>query len=212
VIGTVGPVWPQTEIRVIDVHDGSILYPPRKGVKGELHVKGPQVMKGYYKNPEATQKVLKDGWMNTGDLVIYTYNNCLKLVGRTKETIVLLGGENVEPAPIENTLVESPLIDQVMVVGQDRKFLCALIVPSAEAFKSDLATLTEDLEARKKVLAEVKKLISSEYGFKAFEKIQDIRLLPKAFEVGDELTSSLKMKRHRIMEVYQHLLTDLYSD
>jgi long-chain acyl-CoA synthetase len=111
VIGSVGPLYAETEIRLVDIGSGATIYPGENyfGKKGELHVKGPQVMAGYYKNPEATAKVLKDGWMNTGDLAVMTANGCLKIVGRSKETIVLMNGENVEPVPIESKLLESPL-------------------------------------------------------------------------------------------------------
>lgn len=218
--GTVGPLYPETQLRLIDIASGEIIYttepggPKRRGVKGEIHVKGPQVMKGYYKNPEATEKVLKDGWMNTGDLGMMTFNNCLKIVGRSKETVVLLGGENVEPVPIENRLLESPLIHQCMVVGQDKKFLCALIVPSLDQLK-DYGSTYEELAKNEEVLKifrnEVKRLVSGEAGFKSFEKIVDIRLLPKPFEVGDELTNLFKLKRHVITEKYSKLIEEMYQ-
>jgi len=76
-------------------------------------------MVGYYKKPEETEKVLKDGWLNTGDIVMLTYNDEIKIIGRAKDTIVLLGGENVEPEPIEDKLCQSDYIEQAMVVGQD---------------------------------------------------------------------------------------------
>ena len=171
-------------------------------------------MRGYYKNPEATDKVLKDGWMNTGDLGMITYNNTVKIVGRSKETVVLLGGENVEPVPIENKLSESPLIDQVMVVGQDKKYLAALVVPSLEQFKDYGETLEEiakNEEVAKLLRNEVKKLVSSEAGFKSFEKVVDVRLLPKAFEVGDELTNLFKIKRHVVTDKYEDLIKTMYD-
>lgn len=214
VIGTVGPIFPETEIRLVDIAHGTVLYPPKRGVKGEIHAKGPQIMKGYYKNPEATAKVLKDGWMNTGDLGIVTYNNCLKIVGRSKETVVLLGGENVEPVPIENKLLESALIDQCMVVGQDKKFLGVIVVPSLEQFKdygSTLEDLSRNDDVNKIIREEVKKLISTDNGFKSFEKVQDARLLPKAFEVGDEINNLFKLKRHVITEKYSKLIESMYE-
>lgn len=219
--GTVGPIWPNTELRLIDIANGQVLYsteagsPQRRGVKGEIHVRGPQVMKGYYKNPEATNKVLKDGWMNTGDLGMITFNNCLKIVGRSKETVVLLGGENVEPVPIENRLLESPFISQCMVVGQDKKYLSAIIVPSVDHLK-DYGASTEDLaknaEVQRLIRDEVKKLISNEAGFKSFEKIVDVRILPKPFEVGDELTNLFKIKRHVVTEKYRDLIESMYRE
>ncbi|MCB1167686.1 MAG: AMP-binding protein, partial [Leptospiraceae bacterium] len=220
VIGSVGPIYPYTEIRIVDISNGDIIFsteqgsPKKKGIKGEIHAKGPQVMRGYYKNPEATDKVLKDGWMNTGDLGMITYNNTLKIVGRSKETVVLLGGENVEPVPIENKLTESPLIDQVMVVGQDKKYLAALIVPSLEQFKdygNSLEELAKNEEVNKLLRNEVKKLVSSEAGFKSFEKVVDVRLLPKAFEVGDEMTNLFKIKRHVVTDKYQDVINTMYD-
>ena len=219
--GTVGPIWPNTELRLIDIANGQVLFsteagsPQRRGVKGEIHVRGPQVMKGYYKNPEATNKVLKDGWMNTGDLGMITFNNCLKIVGRSKETVVLLGGENVEPVPIENRLLESPFIAQCMVVGQDKKYLSAIVVPSVDHLK-DYGASTEDLaknpEVQRLIRDEVKKLISNEAGFKSFEKIVDVRILPKPFEVGDELTNLFKIKRHVVTEKYRDLIESMYRE
>lgn len=219
--GTVGPIWPETELRLIDIANGAILFsteegaPKHLGLKGEIHVRGPQVMKGYYKNPEATAKVLKDGWMNTGDLGMITHNHCLKIVGRSKETVVLLGGENVEPVPIENRLLESAFIEQVMVVGQDKKYLAALVVPSVDQMKdfgSSLAEIASNEEAQKLIRDEVKKLISNEAGFKSFEKVVDVRLLPKAFEIGDEITNLYKIKRHIVAEKYRDLIESMYRE
>ncbi len=216
VIGSVGPIFPETQLRLVDLGTGKIVFPPRsgRGKKGEIHVKGPQVMKGYYKNPEATNKVLQDGWMNTGDLGIITYNDTVKIVGRSKETVVLLGGENVEPVPIEGKISQSPMVDQVMVVGQDKKALGALIVPSLEYFKDKGATheaLSKNEEVYRMVRDEVKNIVSAEGGFKAFERVTDVRLVPKPFEVGDELTNLFKLKRHLITEKYSALIESMYQ-
>jgi long-chain acyl-CoA synthetase len=222
VIGTVGPFYPETEIRVVDLNTGEILYPNKKrrgngaGLRGEIHARGPQIMKGYYKNPEATEKVLRDGWMNTGDIGMVTFNGCLKILGRSKETIVLLSGENVEPVPIEGRLVESPLIEQCMVVGQDQKSLGVLIVPSIEGFRNagvtaaDAAELYASARARELVDAEIRELISSHTGFKAFERITVWRFLPKGFSLGDELTNTFKLKRHVINDRYEGLIKEMF--
>ncbi|RHX91033.1 long-chain fatty acid--CoA ligase [Leptospira yasudae] len=215
VIGSVGPLFPEVEILLKDVESGKILYPPKKGVKGEIHVRGPQIMKGYYKRPDVTAKVLtKDGWFNTGDLGMITYNNTLKIVGRTKETVVLLNGENIEPVPIENKLAQSPLIDQIMVVGQDQKFLGALVLPVLDRFQ-EYGRTYEELAAnpivREKIMREVKDAMNFENGFKSFEKVGDIRLLPKAFEVGDELSAKMSVKRHVISEKYRDLIDSMYQ-
>ncbi len=216
VIGTVGPIFPQTEVRLVDPENGKDIYPPDsgRGQKGEIHVRGPQVMKGYYKNAEATANVLKDGWMNTGDLGVMTYNGCLKIVGRSKDTIVLMGGENVEPEPIECKLLESPKITQCTITGQDRKALTALLVPDEEEMKDFGATLEQiaaNEEARKIIRAEVKRLICNENGFKPFEQIFECDLLSKPFEVGDELTNLGKIKRHVVAEKYKDRIERMYS-
>ena len=186
------------------------------GLRGEIHVKGPQVMRGYYKDPEGTARVLKDGWMNTGDIGMITFNNCLKILGRSKDTIVLLSGENVEPLPIEGHLVESLLIEQCMVVGQDQKALGVLIVPSLEGFRraglviADREELLFREDAHRLVDAEVRRLIGADTGFKPFERIAAWRFVPKVFEVGDELTNTFKIKRHVITERYGALIAEMF--
>ena len=214
VIGTVGPAFPETEIRIVDPASGQILYPDSarrnfgRGLRGEIHARGPQIMKGYYKDPEATARVLRYGWLATGDLGVMTFNDCLKIVGRCKETIVLLGGENVEPLPIESKLLESPLIDQCMVVGQDQKHLGVLVVPSVGGFAAtgvvapDIVALSARPDARELIQAEIRRLICGETGFKPFERLAALELIGKPFEVGDELTMTFKLRRHVITEKY----------
>tara|TARA_Y100001935_G_C16825441_1_gene276812 strand:- start:29 stop:505 length:477 start_codon:yes stop_codon:yes gene_type:complete len=146
-----------------------------------------------------------------------TFNDCVKILGRSKDTIVLASGENVEPVPIENRLLQSPLIDHVMVVGQDEKSLGALIVPSIEGFKSlgyeslSVAELAEHPDVEKEVARAIKQEISSENGFKSFERVTDFRLVPKTFEAADELTAKLSLRRHVITEKYQHLIDEIYG-
>jgi len=165
-------------------------------------------MKGYYKDPEGTSRVLKDGWLATGDLGVMTFNDCLKIVGRCKETIVLLGGENVEPLPIESKLLESCLIDQCMVVGQDQKHLGLLVVPSLAGFAGagiatdDVEMLKARPEAVEMLRLEIRRLVGEATGFKPFERIAAFALIDKPFEVGDELTMTFKLRRHVITEKY----------
>ncbi|MBX3722637.1 MAG: AMP-binding protein [Turneriella sp.] len=216
VIGTVGPLYKETEIRLIDIASGRLIFPGNDyfGKKGELHIKGPQVMAGYYKNPEATAKVLNDGWMNTGDLAILTANGCLKIVGRSKETIVLTNGENVEPVPIESKILESPYIEQCMVVGQDQKFLGLLVVPRAEALKQyggDLSAIAANEEAKKLIRADIARLISGENGFKAFERIGGVALIGNLWEKDRELTAKLSLRRHVITEMYANEIARMYQ-
>ncbi|TGL10620.1 AMP-dependent synthetase/ligase [Leptospira meyeri] len=210
--GSVGK-WPEgTIVKVVNDHGESV----PKGKMGIIHIKGPQVMKGYYKNEEATSKAIQDGWMNTGDLGFISFNDTLSVRGRVKDTIVLLGGENVEPVPIENLLLENALINQVIVVGQDQKSLTALIWPDKERMKEagldpkEGEDLNQNKEIRLYYQNIVKKQISSENGFKSFEKLTDFRFLPKAMEVGDELTNLFKMKRNVIHDKYKDLIKSMY--
>jgi len=162
---------------------------------------------------------LKDGWINTGDIGIYTFNDCLKIVGRSKDTIVLSNGENIEPIPIEAKLCESPLIDNCMVVGQDQKHLGVLIVPSVEGFRElehsmgeEISEISENSEALEVVKGEVHRLISAGNGFKAFEHVHSVRLISKVFDVGDELTNTFKIKRHVIAEKYGDIISEVYGE
>lgn len=212
--GSVGFVPNGTEVAILNDKGERV----RTGEKGVIHVRGPQVMKGYYKNPEATEKAIsKDGWLNTGDIGFFSFNNTLSIRGRAKETIVLLGGENVEPVPIENKLLEDAQINQVIVVGQDKKTLTALIWPNLEKVKdvagidadpkSDLNANTALREHFSKI---IKKQVSADNGFKAFERVTDFRFLPKPMEVGDEITNLLKMKRNVIADKYAALIESMY--
>ncbi len=228
VMGSVGPVAPKTELQIRDFNgailthvkmDGSV--EGKRGIKGIVHVKGPQVMKGYYKNPEATNKALKDGWMDTGDLGMINFKDTLTLTGRAKDTVVLLGGENVEPVPIENKLTESVYVNQVMVVGQDQKNLGAAIVPDFDKLKvwakENGITYTDEkiLVANQKVLdlykKEIKELNGAKNGFKSFEQVNSFFLITKPFEVGDEMTNLMKLKRHVITEKYKDQIKKLYT-
>ena len=215
--GTIGPLLPDIEYRLID-SEGALARPGEKGV---LYVKSDQVMQGYYKRPEATSEILKDGWLNTGDLAIMTRNEELKIIGRSKETIVLLGGENIEPVPIEEQLSQSDYIDQVMIVGQDQKFLAALIVPNMEAVEAgaqekgiayvDAGELLEDPEMVETVNNEIQALVNPQNGFKHFERIFRFKLLEKPFEMGRELTQTMKLRRSVIDELYEREIRDLFA-
>ncbi|ADN01803.1 AMP-dependent synthetase/ligase [Spirochaeta thermophila] len=216
-VGTVGPLLDEVEYKVLDEHGNPL--PP--GHKGVLWVKSPQVMLGYYKRPEATAEVLKDGWLNTGDLVRFTHGREFAIVGRAKDTIVLRGGENVEPGPIEEKLKESEFIENAVVVGQDQKFLGALIVPNRERIEEyarekglsymEYEDLVEQAEVQEAINDEIQRLISPAQGFKPFERIFRFEVIPKSFEVGVELTPSLKVKRHVISEMYREKIERLFS-
>ena len=130
---------------------------------------------------------------------------------------MLLGGENVEPVPIENKLLEDAQINQVIVVGQDKKTLTALIWPNLEKVKEVAgisADAKSDLNKNKELVDHfgkiIKKQVSSENGFKGFERVTDFRFLPKAMEVGDEITNLFKMKRNVIADKYAQLIESMY--
>lgn len=216
--GCVGPILSETKVQIRDGNDN----PLQKGERGVVWVKGPQVMQGYYKNKEATKKALTDsGWFNTGDLGMITFNNTLKLTGRAKDTIVLLGGENAEPVPIENSLTKSEYIKQVMVVGQDQKTLGALIVPETETLKAWLKThniqfdkVENELESevvQKLYADEIRSRVSGQAGFKNFERITGFAFIKKSFEPNDELTAIGKMKRHVISDRYKKEINRIYK-
>ena len=222
VIGTVGPFYPETEMRIVDLENGRVLYPDRsrkdqgRGRQGEIHARGPQIMKGYYKDPEGTSRVFQAGWLKTGDIGMVTFNDCLKILGRCKDTIVLLNGENVEPLPIESKLVHSPLVDHCMIVGQDQKHIGALIVPALDGFRAagihaaNLLELAANPRTRALMEAEIRRLINPELGFKSHERIADFRFVTKPFEVGQEMTATFKLKRHIVTSQYASLIEEMY--
>lgn len=215
--GTVGRLLPDIEYRVVG--DDMQVLPP--GEKGVLYVKSPQIMEGYYKKPEETSAVLNDGWLNTGDIVVFTNTGEFTILGRAKETIVLLGGENIEPVPIEEKLTQSGLIDQAMVVGQDRRFLGALIVPNDEALQAfldeqgveyvDREEALENPQVQERFRDEINGLVSTKTGFKSFERIFRFRLLPEHFEVGRELTHTQKIRRSVVYGIYDEQISSMFS-
>jgi len=214
---TVGPLLQEVEVKIVDEKWKEL----PKGRKGIIMVKDLLVMKGYYKNKEATQKVLlPDGWLNTGDLGRLTLAGELQITGRAKDTIVLSGGENIEPMPIEQKLSESIYVHQVMIIGQDKKNLGALIVPDFEQLKAfaeeekikyqSTQELLDRQEIKNLYKSEIKKYINVKHGFRPIESISALRLLAKEFEVGDELTQTLKMKRNIIADCYKNEINSLY--
>lgn len=207
VLGTIGRAVPETEIRIVD-EAGE---PVPEGRTGEIEVRGPQVMAGYHDDPDSSRAVLRpEGWLRTGDLGRLTAKGDLVFTGRRKETIVLAGGENIEPTPIENRILESPYVRQVMVVGQDRKTLAALLVPDRDAAAREAGvrrTTVEDL-----LRSEVLRLVCRRTGFKPRETIGRIAVVEREFNVDDgTLTRTLKLRRNAIIEQYRSLIDSLYE-
>ena len=219
ILGTIGKIMPYCQAKVI--HRNGIECKP--GEKGVLYIKGPNVMKGYYKQPELTAEVISEGeWFNTGDLVIKTYNGEIIVKGRQKDTIVLRSGENVEPLPIEDKLSESIYISQAVVVGQDENCLGALIIPDLDNICqyakqqninfSDKKQLLKDEEIKKLIYKEMERLINTKNGFKPFEKIGKFVFLDKPFEVGVELSPKQGIIRYKINELYKAKISLMYAD
>ncbi|MBX7058970.1 MAG: AMP-binding protein [Leptospirales bacterium] len=217
--GAVGKPLPGVQIQLRD-ETGRVV--ARPGVKGILWHKGPHVMKGYFKAPDKTAEVMKDGWLNSGDVFMWTQSGEVKFAGRAKDTIVLAGGENVEPGPIEMKLLESDFIGHCMVIGQDRKTLGALIVPNwdrvAERLKEQGKSPPEDRGQWahnadiKRLFAEVvKEKVSAQSGFKAFERLSGISILHRDFEKGREMTETMKVKRNVVQDLYHKEIDAIYS-
>ncbi len=205
-----------TEVRIVD-EEGNEVKPGQKGV---VMIRGPQVMKGYYKRQDLTDRVLsKDGWLDTGDLGMWTHNGEFAICGRAKDTIVLSGGENLEPVPIEAKLCESEFIESAVVLGQDQKYLGALIVLNKKRIEEYLTEkqipyLADKLASMKEVKELIEKtvgeIVNSKHGFKSFEHIVRFHLLAKSFEVGKELSAKQELKRSEIQKLYQNEIKELF--
>ncbi|GAB4210764.1 MAG: AMP-binding protein [Synechococcales cyanobacterium] len=218
--GTIGLPIPKTEIQI---WDPETLTPLPQGQKGLIMARGPQVMAGYYLNPEATAKVLTpEGWFNTGDLGWLTPTGQLVITGRAKDTIVLRNGENIEPQPIEDVCSQSPYIGQIIVVGQDQKRLAALIYPHLD----NLTLWAESLgipEREEALLAlpQVKDLLRKElaqrvkqrFGYRPDDQIADFRFIPEPCSVENGLlTQTLKVRRNLVTERYADLIQSLFAE
>ena len=191
--------------------------------KGLVIVRGPQVMKGYYKDEAATRAVLdENGWFNTGDLGYMTNSNNLVLQGRMKETIVLSNGENVEPIPIEDACLNSPFINQIVLVGQDKSAVGALIIPTKEAFeKCGIDTrglrMQQDVcvknpALRKLIKSEIDTHIKAKSKLKPFEKIMKFEILKEGFSIDNGLmTTTAKIKRNKVFETYNDVISGMYQ-
>ncbi|WP_254933833.1 AMP-binding protein [Cyanobium sp. WAJ14-Wanaka] len=195
--GSAGQPLPGTALRIVDPQGHQLL---SIGMTGLVQAKGPQVMAGYFHKPEATAQVLDgDGWFDTGDLGHLLKDGTLVLTGRAKDTIVLSSGENIEPGPLEEALVASPLVEQVMVVGQDRKQLGALVVPRADALAAfgSQQGLAGDALLRA-LTRECNRLLAARPGSRPDERLAGVALVePFSLENG-LLTQTLKQRRDRI--------------
>ncbi|MCP3178362.1 long-chain fatty acid--CoA ligase [Desulfuromonas sp. KJ2020] len=187
---------------------------------GELLVRGPQVMRGYYRSEEETAAVFQDGWLKTGDIARIDGEGFVHIIDRKKEIIITSGGKNIAPQPIESELKLDKYISQAMVYGDGRPYLVALLTPYIERLL-ELAQQenihyfdVEDLVSNEKVLALFEERIAAVNGrLPSYETIKKFALIPRDFSVdGGELTPTLKLKRKVIYQKYQDKIDRLYLE
>ena len=203
--GTVGTLIDNVEVKIAE--------------DGEILCKGPNVMMGYYKRPDLTSEVLKDGWFHTGDIGVMIDNKFLKITDRKKEIFKTSGGKYVAPQPIENKMKESKWIEQMMVTGAGEKYTGALIVPAFNALKEWCTEHgieyngSESIIKNEKVVALIKDAVERyNQNFNQVEQIKKFELLPREWSVeGGELTPTLKLKRKVIMEKYKDAIERIYT-
>lgn len=181
---------------------------------GEILVRGPNVMQGYYNHPEATAEVIKDGWFYTGDVGRMDEDGHLYLTDRKKDLFKLSNGKYVAPQQVESLIKQSALVNQVVVVGSSRKFTAALIVPDWENLRAELKVtgtrdeLSRDPAAVKLVQREVTVLTRD---LADYERVRKVALLPDELTIdGGEMTPTLKVKRRVIDEKFADLIEGLY--
>ncbi|MCA8957491.1 MAG: AMP-binding protein, partial [Planctomycetes bacterium] len=215
---TIGPAIPETEVEIRDP-DGRRL---PAGDIGLLWIRGPQVMQGYYRNPETTRRVLTDdGWFNSGDLARIDARGHVYITGRAKDTIVLAGGENVEPEPLETGIKSSPLIDQAVVLGQDQKALGAILIPSPDCLaervpRDEWGERDGELTGGKVLAAmraELDRTLARSAGFRPCERVArfKVRTEPMTVENG-LLTPTMKVKRHEVQRQMGGMIEALFRD
>ncbi|MBL7755406.1 MAG: long-chain fatty acid--CoA ligase [Chitinophagaceae bacterium] len=203
--GTVGTIIRDVEVRL--------------GEDGEIICRGPNVMMGYYKHPELTEEVIRDGWFHTGDIGEMPEGRFLKITDRKKEIFKISGGKYIAPLPIENKMKESPYIEQIMVVGSNEKFAGALVVPAFEKIKDFFIrkniTIASDLDMTTD--KDILRLIRTELDhynklFAPHEQVKKFQLVPNEWTIdGGELTATMKLRRKKIADKYAHLIERIYN-
>jgi len=204
--GTVGKILPGEEVK----------FAP----DGEILVRGPNVMKGYFNKEAETKEAFEDGWFKTGDVGYLDQDGFLVITDRKKDIIVTSGGKNVAPQPIENALAASPYIANAVVVGDRRKFVSALIVPDFEKLKKYAAENNITFSSNRELIdrPEIYEFFMQEINrltphLASYEKIKKIILLDRDFEIeAGEMTPTLKVRRKVVEEKYKPLIDRLYAD
>jgi long-chain acyl-CoA synthetase len=205
-MGSVGPLIDHVEVRLAE--------------DGEILTKGPNVMRGYYMRPELTAEAMAGGWFHTGDIGEWQEGRFLKITDRKKEIFKTSGGKYVAPQVIENKLRESPYIEQVMVVGANRKFVAALIVPSIIQLRKWLEDNGRKVPATDQELVRIPEIITliqeqvNKYNvnFSQVEQVKKFTLLAEEWTInGGELTPSLKLKRKVMLTKYEPVIEEMYG-
>ena len=217
-----GQPIPQTETRIVDLTTRKDV---EIGQQGLVLIRGPQVMQGYYKNPEATTKAIDpQGWFDTGDLGYVSKWEDLIITGRAKDTIVLTNGENIEPQPIEDACICSAYVDQVVLVGQDQKQLGILIVPNLSALESagllppdsNLSNVLSELNSpkiRSLYRDELNREVQNRPGYSVNDRIGVFEFLPEAFTIDNGcLTQTFKIRRNIVCERYQDIIVKMFAN
>jgi long-chain acyl-CoA synthetase len=187
---------------------------------GEILTRGPHVMKGYFKKPDATAEAIDpEGWFHTGDIGVIDERGFLTITDRKKDIIVTSGGKNIAPQPIERLLKSSPLVGEVVMIGDRRNFPAALVIPAFEALekwardRGVAFASREELIARPEVVALYDQAVKELTGHLAqFERIKKIALLPREFSIETgELTPKLSVKRRVVEQKYKDVIDRLYE-
>ncbi|MBC7487441.1 MAG: long-chain fatty acid--CoA ligase [Cytophagaceae bacterium] len=206
-VGTVGPLIDGVEVKFAE--------------DGEILTRGPHVMKGYYNKPDLTKEAITaDGWFHTGDIGEFVEGRFLKITDRKKEMFKTSGGKYIAPQSMENKFKESRYVEQVMVLGDGRKFPAALIVPSFENVKSWCAikgipyTTDEEMIKNPKVLEKFQRELEEfNEHFAQYERVKKFGLLVKIWSIeGGELTAKLSLKRKVILEKYKDQVEEMYKE
>ncbi|RPH35057.1 long-chain fatty acid--CoA ligase, partial [bacterium] len=204
--GSVGQPIPGVEIRI----EGD----------GEILARGPNIMKGYWGQPEATaQAIDKDGWLHTGDIGVIDAEGFLHITDRKKHLFVSSGGKNIAPQPIENLFLSSKYIEQLMLIGDHRMYLTALIVPDFEVLKeyADARKLSYSSPSDLARLAEINQLIERDINniqkdLANYERVRRFTLLDRQFTVEEgELTPTQKVRRNVVEERYANVIESMYE-
>jgi long-chain acyl-CoA synthetase len=204
-IGTVGPPLKNVEVKIDE--------------SGEILAKGPSIMKGYYRDDEMTAETVIDGWLHTGDVGILDEDGMLKITGRIKEIFKTSMGKYISPSQLENKIIESPFIDQIMVVGENQKFAAALVVPNFEHLRSWCRikeityTSNEEMIRRKEIRNRIKREIDCfNKDFGDTEKIKKFELIDHEWTIDSgEITANLKLKRRFIQSKYKGMIDKLFN-